>query len=233
MHRAVRSRLDISGLKNFRPVSNLSFLSKLLERVVQIRLPSVSPHELSSVSETDSQFATNVTCATYLANYHIVVIIIVISFSCGFLQVNAVYQRCERDVLATCNCGVMVRSGDDVLVIDRCVRRRHRMPPPLDGFSDERAPVMSVLLYLNGKLTPGTRVHQLADGRKYIVSSSTHHSTLNISYQTVHRSLKKTLHCSVHNFNRKFIRYISISLRSADVIVTSLNMPFYSICGKC
>ena len=83
------------------------------------------------------------------------------------------YQRCERDVLATCNCGVMVRSGDDVLVIDRCVRRRHRMPPPLAGFSDDHGPIMSVVLYLNGKLTPGTRIHQLADGRKYIVSPFT------------------------------------------------------------
>ena len=64
----------------------------------------------------------------------------------------------------------MVRSGDDVLVIDRCVRRRHRMPPPISGFSDDHAPVMTVQLYLNGRLTPGTRIHQLADGRKYIVS---------------------------------------------------------------
>ena len=64
----------------------------------------------------------------------------------------------------------MVRSGDDVLVIDRCVRRRHRMPPPGNGYSDDFAPVMSVMLYLNDRLTPGTRVHQLADGRKYIVS---------------------------------------------------------------
>jgi len=33
-----KSGLDTSELKNFRPVSNLSFLSKLLQRVVQIRL---------------------------------------------------------------------------------------------------------------------------------------------------------------------------------------------------
>jgi len=86
------------------------------------------------------------------------------------VQVNAVYQRCERDVLATCNCAVMVRSGDDVLVIDRCVRQRQRMPPPLVGYSDDYSPLMSVVLYLNGKLTPGTRIHQLANGHKYIVS---------------------------------------------------------------
>jgi len=33
-----KSGLDASDLKNYRPVSNLSFLSKLLERVVQRRL---------------------------------------------------------------------------------------------------------------------------------------------------------------------------------------------------
>jgi len=33
-----KSGLDPSQMKNYRPVSNLSFLSKLLERVVQVRL---------------------------------------------------------------------------------------------------------------------------------------------------------------------------------------------------
>jgi len=33
-----KSGLDASDLKNYRPVSNLSFLSKLLEKVVQVRL---------------------------------------------------------------------------------------------------------------------------------------------------------------------------------------------------
>jgi len=33
-----KSGLDPSQLKNYRPVSNLSFLSKLLERVVRVRL---------------------------------------------------------------------------------------------------------------------------------------------------------------------------------------------------
>ena len=33
-----KSELDPSQMKNYRPVSNLSFLSKLLERVVQVRL---------------------------------------------------------------------------------------------------------------------------------------------------------------------------------------------------
>jgi len=34
----MKSGLDVSVLKNFRPVSNLSFLLKLLERITQSRL---------------------------------------------------------------------------------------------------------------------------------------------------------------------------------------------------
>ena len=33
-----KTSLDASELKSYRPVSNLSFLSKLLDRVVQVRL---------------------------------------------------------------------------------------------------------------------------------------------------------------------------------------------------
>ena len=38
-----KSGLDASDLKNYRPVSNLSFLSKLLEKVVQRRLGDYRP----------------------------------------------------------------------------------------------------------------------------------------------------------------------------------------------
>ena len=33
-----KNGLDDSALKNFRPVSNLSFISKLLEKIVQMRI---------------------------------------------------------------------------------------------------------------------------------------------------------------------------------------------------
>ena len=36
--RLKKDGLDTSQIKNYRPVSNLSFISKLLERVVQLRL---------------------------------------------------------------------------------------------------------------------------------------------------------------------------------------------------
>ena len=38
-----KAGLDASQLKNYRPVSNLSFSSKLLERVVQVRLHACLP----------------------------------------------------------------------------------------------------------------------------------------------------------------------------------------------
>lgn len=42
----------------------------------------------------------------------------------GLYQVHAIYQRCGPRVNASCNCGVAVQSGDDVLVIERCFRNR-------------------------------------------------------------------------------------------------------------
>jgi len=53
----LKDGLDISQMKNYRPVSNLSFLSKLLERVVQRRLQefldsnNLMPESLSPVSQ--------------------------------------------------------------------------------------------------------------------------------------------------------------------------------------
>ena len=40
-------------------------------------------------------------------------------FGCPFEQVHALFQRCNVDTSASCNCGVAVQSGDDVLVIEK------------------------------------------------------------------------------------------------------------------
>jgi len=42
-----KAGLDASQLKSYRPVSNLSFLSKLLEHVVQVRLQSMFGQEVT------------------------------------------------------------------------------------------------------------------------------------------------------------------------------------------
>ena len=88
---------------------------------------------------------------------------------CFSTQVHAIYQQCGHLMLASCNCAVAVQSGDDVIVIDRCTRKR-RPFLHIDGtYDDDPLTVMSVDLYLNGELTEGTRVYEESDGKKYIV----------------------------------------------------------------
>ncbi|GAB1607640.1 hypothetical protein Ahia01_001047900 [Argonauta hians] len=70
--------------------------------------------------------------------------------------VHTFYQSCASTV--SCNCGVAVKSGDDVIVIDRCEStRRNRNQPIL------------ITLYNNGELTPGTRIYSLDGGNKFKV----------------------------------------------------------------
>ena len=71
-----------------------------------------------------------------------------------------IYQTCEADQSseATCNCGVAVRSGDDVFVAERCRR---------DDGADQ--PLRSQL-YLNGELTQGTFIFSEYEGQRFHVS---------------------------------------------------------------
>lgn len=107
-------------------------------------------------------------------------------------QVNTIYQRCGETVSASCNCAVAVQSDDDVIIIDRCFRQRPPMTRPhsvtgrrydaknstgnetghVGGASSWATPPrLIVKLFLNGKLTPGTKVYRFEEGRKYFVSS--------------------------------------------------------------
>lgn len=64
-----------------------------------------------------------------------------------------------------------VQSGDDVIVIDRCFRRHLAVPAVRSRLSsDDPTSTMKVQLFLNGNLTPGTKIHEDADGKKYFVS---------------------------------------------------------------
>lgn len=69
------------------------------------------------------------------------------------------YRSCNGK--ASCNCAVAVRSGDDVIVVDRC--------GPTMGKSSKKTP-MTLKMFLNGALTEGTEVLRKAGGKKYIVS---------------------------------------------------------------
>ena len=77
-----------------------------------------------------------------------------------FPQVQVIYQTCEvgQSSEATCNCGVAVRSGDDVFVAERCRR---------DDGADQ--PLRSQL-YLNGELTQGTFIFSEYEGQRFHVS---------------------------------------------------------------
>ena len=75
-----------------------------------------------------------------------------------------VYQRCSVDQTsdATCNCGVAVRSGDDVFVVERCRR---------DDGADQP---LRAQLYVNGNLTLGTFIYSEYEGQRYHVSIPAH-----------------------------------------------------------
>ena len=62
---------------------------------------------------------------------------------------------------AACHCIIAIRSGDDVIVIDSCGPDRTPV---------SRTPQIEVRLYLNGDLTPGTKIEQYNGGTTYKVS---------------------------------------------------------------
>ncbi|KAK3585503.1 hypothetical protein CHS0354_003355 [Potamilus streckersoni] len=74
--------------------------------------------------------------------------------------VHTFYQSCgtSGDKGPSCNCGVFVKSGDDVFVIDQCKRKDK---------PDKKA--MEALLYKNGEITPGTTIRMGDDGKRYYV----------------------------------------------------------------
>ena len=80
------------------------------------------------------------------------------------------YQRVCNDGV-TCNCAVAIRSGDDVLVVDRCGVQKNDL-----------SEVMSLSLYLNGELTPGTRIYKLSGGREFMVCVMLHLFYTSIQY---------------------------------------------------
>ena len=70
------------------------------------------------------------------------------------------FQR-QCNLRATCHCTIAIRSGDDVIVIDSCGPGKTPV---------SRTPQIEVRLYLNGDLTPGTKIEQYNGGTTYRVS---------------------------------------------------------------
>ena len=76
-------------------------------------------------------------------------------------QVHILKSKCGKptSLKGTCTCGVLVRSGDDVISLTRCPTENTA------GISDH----LAVYNYLNGQLTPGTKLLMIKDGHKYRV----------------------------------------------------------------
>ncbi|XP_013398006.1 mucin-17 [Lingula anatina] len=83
--------------------------------------------------------------------------------------VHAFYKKCHR---ATCNCGVGVKSGDDVIMIDRCQglktkRTKKSKKSKRSKYSRGTTYPVQVNIYKNGELTPGTRIFSTNRGQSY------------------------------------------------------------------
>ena len=81
--------------------------------------------------------------------------------------IHTFQRRCN--VRAACHCTIAIRSGDDVIVIDSC---------GASGTPVYRTPQIEVRLYLNGDLTPGTKIEQYNGGTTYKVSIDFYMNTL-------------------------------------------------------
>lgn len=68
---------------------------------------------------------------------------------------RTVQTSCSENKNWTCTCAILVQSEDDIIVADRCAGNN----------------ITDIRLYVNGQLTPGTRVARFGDGSKYRVSN--------------------------------------------------------------
>ncbi|XP_074642559.1 uncharacterized protein LOC141899868 isoform X2 [Tubulanus polymorphus] len=104
--------------------------------------------------------------------------------------VHGMYVQCRgggrRNARATCNCGAAVLSGDDVIVLNKCPRKSSSRGNAWGRY--KKINPMTVTIFRNGKLTPGTRIEKMSGGRKYriylptgtYVTVQEHHQYINI-----------------------------------------------------
>ena len=92
------------------------------------------------------------------------------------LQVEVVTYPCHNK--GTCTCAVAVKTGDDVIVVDRCKRPNDRKVKRFDDtgevFSDSKASAdmapMRIAMYLNGQLTDGADISMIHNYQVLAVS---------------------------------------------------------------
>ena len=80
----------------------------------------------------------------------------------AWFQVHAFYQRCNTH--ATCNCGVVIKSGDTVFFVDRCRKKSGKCK------GHKCRNMMTVSLMYWDRITPGTYIASKYNGQQYEVS---------------------------------------------------------------
>jgi len=81
-------------------------------------------------------------------------------------QINVRLENCGKVV--SCNCAVAVKAGDDVIVIDRCGRRKVNLAHGA-SFPEGWRTVHKHVLEQGGSLTHGLKIYEYDEGRKYTV----------------------------------------------------------------
>ena len=73
--------------------------------------------------------------------------------------------------MVTCNCGVAVKAGDDVIVIDRCMRRKRNLAYG-SSFPEGWRSLHRHALEQGDKFVDGLKIYEYEDGRRYTVGES-------------------------------------------------------------
>ena len=91
-----KSYLDPNNLKNYRPISNLSFLSKLIQRVIAARFSSnlLSHNPMSKLQLANRKFHSSETALLYFQNN------ILASLDAGYiLDLSAIFDTIDHSIL--------------------------------------------------------------------------------------------------------------------------------------
>lgn len=78
------------------------------------------------------------------------------------VQIHSLQIRCSPSADATCNCGLLVQSGDDVIKLAMC--------PTTFQVANDIVPDLEMTLFNNGELTSNTHIFSLDSGNGYYVS---------------------------------------------------------------
>ncbi len=83
------------------------------------------------------------------------------------LQIHVMQAKCNFQAKASCICGVLVQSGDDVIKVTSCITDKGVKQ------EDVKAGILKVFVYKNGDLTPGFKYYEKGSKGGYVVCIQT------------------------------------------------------------